>query len=159
MPARPPLIALLALLGAAAASPALAQVSCTVQVPAMSFGNVNVIGSLPIDATLGSIEVNCANSGSKDDNLQIRTTVSAGRSGDDSQRCMAGPGGALLDYNLFRNANRTQLWRASSNPPDILRVPANGSARLQQSVFGRINGPASASPGPYSDALIATVEF
>lgn len=159
MPARRSLTALLAGMTMLATLAAQAQVSCALQLPPVSFGSVDLIGSLPADRTLGSIAVQCGNSGASEATLLIDIRVGTGVSGSDSERRMTGPGGATLAYNLFRDAARTQPWRASGNPAAALRVPANASATLHQTVFGRVYGPRDAPPGVYTDVLLTIVEF
>ncbi len=138
---------------------ARAQVSCDLQVPAMSFGSVDILGEMPIDRSLGSIEVICRNTGIADVAVLMRTAVSAGSGGTDSRRRMAGPGGSFLEYNLFRDASRTRLWRASGDPAVMLNVGAKQQASLQLPVFGRLNGPREARPGGYTDWLTVTLDF
>ena len=141
------------------AGTALAQVACSRQVPAMSFGTVDVLGGLPMDRTLGSIEITCSNAGSGETVLALRTSVSSGASGDDNRRRMTGPGGAVLEYNLFRDLGRTQLWRVGGDPALTLRVPANGQSILLLTVFGRLYGPRDAAVGACQDTLVTTVDF
>lgn len=159
MPTRRSLTALLTGMALLASSPAQAQVSCALQLPPMSFGSVDLIGPLPADRTLGSIAVQCGNSSASEVSLLIAVRVGAGASGNDGERRMIGPGGAAIAYNLFRDAARTQPWRASENPQAALRVPASGSATLNQMVFGRVHGPRDAPPGVYTDVLLTIVEF
>lgn len=159
MPARQALKAAFAMAALLLAAPAGAQVSCSLQVPAMSFGRLDILGALPVDRTLGTIEITCSNAGASTVVVPIRTSVSQGGSGDENRRRMAGPGGAAIEYNLFRDVSRTQLWRVSGNPPADMTVPANNQARLLLTVFGRVYGPRDAREGAYQDTLIATLEF
>ena len=138
---------------------ARAQVSCDLQVPAMSFGSIDILGEMPADRSLGSIDVICRNSGIVDAVVPIRIAVSAGSGGIDSQRRMAGPGGSSLEYNLFRDASRTQLWRTSGNLVRAINVGAKQQASLPSPVFGRLYGPRDARPGGYTDWLTVTLDF
>lgn len=159
MPARKTLTCLLTGVAVALALPAQAQISCSLQVPAMSFGRIDILGALPVDRNLGSIEVLCTNTGGSDVAVPIRTSVSAGRSGNESARRMVGPGDSVLEYNLFRDAALTQLWRQTGDAPTAITVPANNQAALRLTVYGRLYGPKSAFVGEYTDTLVATVDY
>ena len=91
--------------------------------------------------------------------VMLARTMTAGSGGTDSRRRMAGPGGSFLEYNLFRDASRTRLWRASGDPAAMLNVGAKQQASLQLPVFGRLNGPRDARPGGYTDWLTVTLDF
>lgn len=138
---------------------ARAQVSCDLQVPAMSFGSIDILGEMPVDRSLGSIEVICRNTGIVDVVVMMRTAVSAGSGGSDSRRRMPGPGGSSLEYNLFRDASRTQLWRTSGDAAVAISMGAKQQASLQLPVFGRLFGPRDARPGGYTDWLTVTLDF
>ena len=135
------------------------QVSCDLQVPAMSFGSIDILGEMPADRSLGSIDVICRNSGKVGAVVPMRIAVSAGSGGIDSQRRMAGPGGSSLEYNLFKDASRTQLWRSSGILPRAVYVGAQQQASLTFPVFGRLYGPRDARPGGYTDWLTVTLDF
>ncbi|MFN7751499.1 MAG: spore coat protein U domain-containing protein [Pseudomonadota bacterium] len=159
MSTRRTLSSMLAAAALVTAAASHAQVSCDLQVPAMSFGRIDVLAELPADRSLGSIDIICRNSGNLDVAMLVRTAVSAGSGGTDSRRRMVGPGGISLEYNLFRDVSRTQLWRASGDAPTAINVGAQRQVSLQLPVFGRLYGPQTARPGAYADWLTVTLDF
>ena len=70
---------------------------------------------------------------------------------------MNGPGTEVLQYQIYRDAARSQIWSQGS---DSFRLVTNGvSSPNQLTVFGRIPPRQEVEPGAYTDVLTATVDF
>ena len=69
------------------------------------------------------------------------------------------PGGALLAYDLFRDAARLLPWGDGTTLG--ARLPGVGTGSAQNlTVYGRIPAAqASAGAGDYGDSVIVTVEY
>ena len=102
------IVFILIVIAAALCAPSTAFAACTVSVANINFGSVNVLPGTAVDVT-GTVNLNCNNLNGGE--LQ-RFCVSIGSGVDfsGSQRQLNGPGGAKLNYDLYTNAARTQLW-------------------------------------------------
>ncbi|SAL06240.1 spore coat U domain-containing protein [Caballeronia calidae] len=71
-------------------------------------------------------------------------------------RNMAGPGGSLISYQLYRDQARTQVWGSTLNTNT---VSGSGGASTQLTVYGRVP-PQNAPPaGAYSDSIIVNLTY
>ena len=83
--------------------------------------------------------------------------LSNGSHASGTQRRMLGPGGNYINYELYKDSNRTQRW---GNTPDVDTQSgvANYDTLTQATVYGRV--PAQeAIPGTYSDTITVTLIF
>lgn len=160
----------IALLGLALAAPAHAA-SCTVSSIGVAFGVYDPLSTTPTDAS-GSITVTCVWTSAGGPGTQTVTPVialSAGLSpGTYAQRVLRTAAGDRLNYNLFRNTARTQIFGDGSSgtvtaptSPTTLSVPPSGSPRTgTRPIYGRMPaGQSTAVPGSYSDTITVTVTF
>lgn len=122
---------------------------CTVTATPMAFGTAQVLGA-NVDAT-ATVSPTCTNTTPYTVSLDIGTgaTVTA--------RKMAGPAGATIDYVLYRDASRTQVWGATAGS-DTVAGTGNGSAQAI-TVYGRVPAQSSPAPGSYADVVTATVTY
>ena len=142
---------------AKAACAPLSFCSCTVTATGVSFGNYNVVNASPTDST-GSIRVQftllVALAGS------FTVDLSTGSSGTYAQRAL-GNGASVLDYNLYTDVARTQIWGNGSG--GSLRITRNFTALLgvdqTVTVYGRIRSGQNVPAGSYSDTIIVTVTY
>ena len=145
------------------ASPRVASaqlVQCTVSATAVSFGAINPLASGSVDTT-GTVSVTC-------DLLDVGSvlvaydiSLSPGLSGNVSGREMSGAGGSL-DYNLYRDAARTQVWGAAAASQGVSDgyLLTIGSETRDYTVYGRVALPQDAvEPGAYSDSITVQVDF
>jgi spore coat protein U-like protein len=72
-------------------------------------------------------------------------------------RQLTGPGGALVDYALFRDSDHLQNW---GNTPTTDTVDGTGTgAAVDVPVFGRIAPQTTPAAGAYSDTVNVTVTY
>ncbi len=72
-------------------------------------------------------------------------------------RNMTGPGGALLHYQLYRNAARTFTWGETVGGNTVF---GTGNGRTQTlTVYGDLPASQSAVSGSYSDTITVTITF
>jgi spore coat protein U-like protein len=124
----------------------------------INFGNVNVLPGTAVDVT-GSIDFSCTEFAN---NRLGRFCISIGSGGHftGTQRQMNGPGGYKLNYNLYKDAARTQLWGSwetgfatAGLQTDIM---SNGSGQIVASVpiYARLFGSQQAAlAGSYSTSF------
>lgn len=140
-------IVLSLLLTAVGAVPAWA--ACTITVTAVNFGDYDVFSVTPEDAS-GTIGVTCA----PRENIQV--TLSTGSAPTFSPRTLRN-GSNVLNFNLYRNAARTQIWGDGSSGTFVFS--ANNVLTRTVTIFGRVPAAQDASIGAYSDNIVATVIF
>ena len=146
------LVVLFWLVGTANAA-AQAAPSCTISATAVAFGNYNVYSVTNVDST-GTITYRCNAAAAN-----ISITLSKGASSTFSPRTLR-KGAEALNFNLYRNAARTQIWGDGTGGTSVLSVanpPNNQSVNV--TVFGRIPALQDVSAGSYSDTVVATVNF
>lgn len=66
-------------------------------------------------------------------------------------------GGYSLNYNLFRDTSRTQVWGDGTG--GTVTVAASCTAACSQQVYGRVPAGQSVPAAQYSDSVLITVEF
>ncbi|WP_426752815.1 Csu type fimbrial protein [Myxococcus sp. Y35] len=140
----------LAALGAPAAH---AQAACSLDVVGCSFGAYDIFSMAPLDST-GSITVSCVG---MNEPLTVVLTLDAGRSGDALRRAMYN-GPIVLEYNLYLDAARSQVWGNGLSGTSSSQVIVDGSP-VTIPVFGRIPAAQKAATGAYADTLVVTVTY
>ena len=128
---------------------ARAEASCTISTTSVAFGTYNVFSATPRDAN-GTVQINCT---PRED---IQVTLSRGSSSSFNPRTLRS-GTNLLNYNLFRDAARTQIW--GDGTAGTLIVTGNNVRNTTVTVFGRVPASQDATVGNYSDTIVATVIF
>jgi spore coat protein U-like protein len=158
---RPALLGVL-LLGAQGATAAS---DCSVTATGVAFGVYDPSLATADDST-GSVVVTCIYTGpGGSDTANYTVTLSTGTSGSYAPRKLAA-GASRLDYNLFRDAARTQVWGNASAGTAIitgsLKVgPGAGNATRSAThvVYGRIPQLQDADTGNYTDSILVTLTF
>jgi spore coat protein U-like protein len=122
----------------------------------VDFGGYDVFSPTPDDA-VGSVTLRC--SGGPDDST-VTIDLSAGGSGSYTPRKMTRAGVETLDYNLFLDPARTQIWGNATGGtlhygPAMLPKNTN----VQVNIYGRIPTRQDKSAGNYTDTITATVNF
>lgn len=139
-----------------------AQASCTVSSPTLPFGVYDPLAVTPLDMT-ATLTVTCGGIGGLLGVL-VSYTVSAstGNSGSFASRHLVNAT-ETLNYNVFLNAARTQIWGDGTGGTFLISGSMLLSLLISQThthtLYGRI--PAGQNPawGNYSDTLILTVTF
>ena len=157
----------MALLGALflGARAATAASDCSVTASGVAFGTYDPSIATPDDST-GSVVVTCTYTGPGGvDTANYTVTLSTGTSGSYAPRVLAA-GTSQLDYNLFRDAARTQVWGNASAGTTIitgsLKVGpgrGNGTRTATHVVYGRIPQLQDADTGDYTDSILVTLTF
>jgi spore coat protein U-like protein len=157
----------LALLGALmlGAQAATAASDCSVSASGVAFGVYDPTLATPDDST-GSVVVTCTYTGpGGSDTANYTVTLSTGTIGSFAPRKLSA-GASRLDYNLFRDAARTQVWGNASAGTAIitgsLKVgpgAGNGTRTATHVVYGRIPQLQDANTGNYTDTILVTLTF
>jgi spore coat protein U-like protein len=152
--------------GAALAPPrADASFGCSASVVGVSFGSYDPVVATPDDSA-GRVDVTCTNvPGTGADNVAYSVALSPGVAGNFNPRRLAS-GAARLDYNLFRDAGRTQVWGNGTSGSFLvsgaMRVGSgqgNSTRTNTHDIFGRVPARQDAAVGAYADTIVVTLTF
>jgi spore coat protein U-like protein len=128
--------------------------SCQVSAADVSFGSFTPLTLDYVDST-GSITMNCT------DVSGYSIALSTGN-GTYSQRTMIF-GSHTLDYNLYRDAARQQVWGGGSSGDNYAVTAANpvNDQNYVHTVYGRLNMTMSrgAHVGTYTDTIVIIVNY
>lgn len=154
------LVAALALVSFSVCADSVAAVTCKFTTSAMSFGNYDPSSAGVTDGT-GSVGVNCTNTGSTA-TVSVALSVGAGTYGTVASRLMQKSAGQQLNYNLYRDAARTQIWGTgsggySTGSISIASIARNASKTGTFTVYGRIPALQNAQAGTYNDSVVITI--
>lgn len=130
--------------------------NCTITLNPLSFGMYAPGGGASLDA-VSDITVRCmAQPGS------YSVTIGPGLSGNQLLRTLVSGGSDILNYNLFRDATRTQIW-GDGTPPTFVVIGSRDSVGRPtfnvHPLYGRVFSGQTPNPGNYADNLLVTVLF
>ncbi len=148
-----------------ASSVAMAAVDCSASATGVAFGAYDPLLSTNDDST-GSITVTCTYIAPGGVTVVNYTVVlSTGGNGSFAPRRMSA-GASRLDYNLYRDAARTQVWGNATGGTSIIsgtiRVGpgvGNGTRSNTHTVYGRIPALQDADTGNFTDSILLTLTF
>lgn len=127
---------------------------CTITATPIGFGSYVSSSAFPLDAT-ADVNVNC-DVGAP---YLVRLDAGANSGGTFSPRKMLlGGGGDALNYNLYRNASRSEIWGDGTNGSFIQSGSGTG-ANVPWPVYGRLPGSQNVGVGTYADNITVTVEW
>lgn len=131
-------------------------VRCSIIANPLSFGSYSPLSATHHDVT-GSLSLNCESSRFI---TRIRIdqglTPAPGSNNSNPLRQMSDGAGGLLQYNVYRDAARTEVW-GNTNPTGV--NPGDGPYPMTIPVYGRIPAAQSPQPGSYTDTLAVTILF
>ena len=157
----------LAAIGLLALSPGTSEaaMSCTVTASGVVFGVYDPVVASPDDST-GTITVRCVYTGPGGaDSTNYSVTLSPGGGLGFAPRKLSA-GAATLDYNLYRDAGRTQVWGNGTGGTTIITGnikvgpgAGNNTKTANHIVYGRIPAQQDPNSGNYSDSILVTLTF
>jgi spore coat protein U-like protein len=124
--------------------------SCQLLAQPMMFGTIAVFFPAPVTQT--SLFVECT------PNTAYAVAIDNGRNPNGTQRRMIriGPGfGTYLNYEIYRDAARTQRWGSTAGQLVSGVTPANGKVTL--TAYARAQG--FIVSGPFEDEVTITISF
>lgn len=125
------------------------QEACSISGTTLNFGTYSSGQQAALDAE-GSISYSSCPEGT------LTIALDGGGAGDVASRRLTAGGGSTLDYQLYRNSTRTQVWGSGSEAQQIvLLVPDSGTVP----VYGRIPGGEDVTAGTYTDTVNITMAF
>jgi spore coat protein U-like protein len=127
---------------------------CIISAAPLAFSNYDPLvdhETTPRDAT-GSVTIRCTKGSNPTVALDLGLTPAG------STRRMSNGGTEFLNYELYKEAARTNVWGASGGA--VVNPGASTSlAPRTLTVFGRIAAAQDVATGNYSDTVVATVTF
>lgn len=133
---------------------------CDVTATDMAFGVYDPFAPGPLDST-SSVAVTCTSVGNPFVFYQVQ--LSTGQSGSYNPRAMTN-GVSQLNYNLYLNGGRTQIWGNGSAGTNVrnrfyILFPVGNTRTRTETVRGRVFAGQSVSVGSYLDTITVTVIF
>lgn len=128
------------------------QSNCVVQSATdLAFGSQGVLtGNVDAQST---ISVQCTNTTP----YTVGLSAGNGTGATVASRKMTGPAAATVNYSVYRDAARTQVWGTTIGT-DTVAGTGNGSVQ-PISVYGRVPAQATPAAGSYSDTITVTVTY
>src|SRR6267154_19978 len=129
--------------------------SCTVDMPAMAIGNVNVLPGTAVDTTT-TLTVTCSG-GSGNNPRRICISIGAGSANDATSRQMAS-GTNKARYDLYSDPSRTLLWGSWQTGYDTagVQIDVAKASTTNLTVYGRFfSSQQTVVAGAYSSTFTA----
>jgi len=126
---------------------------CTVSATTLNFGSNPGVLVANIDAT-NTVNVTCTNTTP----WAVSLNAGTGVGGTVVLRKMTGPGAATVNYTIYRDAGRTQVWGDGTSGTFTVAGTGSGVAQAQTG-NGRVPPQSAPTPGAYLDTVTATVTF
>jgi spore coat protein U-like protein len=123
--------------------------TCSVSAAGLAFGTYDVSATAPLDVT-GTVEFRC------NEPSAVKIQFSPGSAGTFWPRTMRN-GQALLEYNIYTNGSRSQVWGDGTNGTVTRNLGAGRGEPV--AVFGRVPPLQNVPAGAYGDTLIVTFNF
>jgi len=125
-----------------------------VTVTDVNFGYYDVLSGLNNDST-GSIMVFC------DAHTYVTTSIGASPNsgGFNPRQMIQGSGTDLLNYNLYRNSARTEIWGDGTQGTYTLYDRVNRNHTSNWTVYGRIPPGQNVGIGTFGEVLVVTINF
>jgi spore coat protein U-like protein len=145
-----------------ASQDARAAIDCSVTTPGVAFGNYDASLPGPTDIS-GNLTVTCTRVVLDPWNVGYTLSLSRGSSGSYAPRQMiSGP--SRLNYNLYRDAGRSQVWGDGTASTGVVNATMRFnlfqfSSSASHSAYGRIPTGQGANPGNYADNIVVTITF
>jgi spore coat protein U-like protein len=145
-----------------AGTAARAAIDCAVATPGVAFGNYDASLPGPTDVS-GNLTVTCTRVPFDPFNVSYTLSLSRGTSGAYAPRQMSS-GPSRLNYNLYRDASRSQVWGDGTTSTAIINATMSFnlfqfSKSASHTAYGRIPTGQGVNPGNYADNVVVTITF
>jgi len=132
----------------------IASAVCTVSTAPVDFGSYNVLLSAATD-TESSITVDCNETPPPDVTISIGPSTNSG--GFDPRQMKLSGGNEFINYNLYTDSGRTQIWGDGTGSTFTLTNKVFKKATWIATVYGRIPSGQNILPGSYNETLTVTI--
>jgi spore coat protein U-like protein len=146
----------------ASAEPRVPGRTCTIETRPLSFGNYDALDGSDLNA-ITQVIYTCSNnllSRAKPEQQGIRIEMAQGSGNSFAPRHMRGPGFEDLEYNIYLDATRRQVWGTGEGSTQVYidEHPPNSTTVIVPA-FGRIFGRQDVPAGPYADNVPVRILF
>lgn len=131
-------------------------INCRIRLTPLSFGTYIPLAPAPVDV-IGQLNVRC---GGQPGTFAV--LMGPGISGNYSVRTLTAGGADLLNYNIYIDPARSQIWGDGTPPTFTVTGSRNRRGRptrYSYPVYGRIFAGQAPNEGTYTDNLLTTVLF
>jgi len=135
-------------------SPGTVSALCTVSTSPADFGSYNVLLPSAHDIVT-SITVDCNETPPPDVTIAIGPSPNSG--GFDPRQMKLASGSEFINYNLYTDSGRTQIWGDGSGSTFTLTDKVFRRAPWIATVYGRIPPEQNVSIGTYNETLTVTI--
>ncbi len=125
--------------------------SCDIDANDLAFGSYDPVSSTPLDAAT-TLTLICTNGAAYD----IAMDAGSGAGASVTTRKMTNSGN-LLNYSIYRNAGRTNVWGTTSGSNTVTGTGTGSTQTIN--IYGRIGINQTAPAGGYTDTVIVTVTY
>lgn len=122
---------------------------CAIEAATLDFGGYDPTATAPRDAS-ATMTLSCTRG------TRYTVTLGTGNAASSGARHMAAPSGDLLEYELYTDPARSQVWNTTTG---TVTGVAPSTASVPVTVYGRIRAQQGARAGDYSDFVQSTVNF
>ena len=138
----------------------LSAVTCEIKsVTDIPFGAYDVFNFNDLDAQ-NKVVVRCKDSQAQTISVQVQ--LSTGNGNSYTPRSMSN-GSDTLNYNLYRNSNRTKVFGDGTSGTYTvtkkLKLKANKWKRFRKKIFGQIPAQQDVEVGLYTDTVVVTIVY
>jgi len=130
--------------------------TCTVTAASVDFEAIAPLAG--VGDAAGEVSVSCT--GVIDIAPSIEVRLGSGQWGGIAQRRMRGPGGALLDYNLYSNTQRTIIWGEGGAAPSVMVSGGFlnlGAWSATRAIYARVSPQPTTRAGAYADTVTVRI--
>ena len=132
--------------------PAICSADCSINTTGVNFGPYNVFDSAPVDST-GSVRYQCSGNTNS-----FTVAIGRGSSPTFTPRTLRS-GADAMNYNLYLDAARTNVWGDGTSGTTLFTVSSSGGKAVTVPIFGRIPAGQDVAAGTYSDSIVVTIQF
>lgn len=137
---------------------AYADVTCTVTVTGIAFGNYNALSSAS-DDSMGNVGVACTPTAAS--TVTYTIGMSTGSGGFTSRQLTSDKD--TLAYNIYVDPTRLQVWGDGTADTSVVSDSSYALSQTQVTrtygIYGRVPGKQNKQAGSYSDVLTVTVTY
>jgi spore coat protein U-like protein len=127
---------------------------CWVSTTPVNFGSYDIFATMPADST-GAVSLYC-----NQENFITASIAPSTNSGSfDPRQMRLATGTDLMDYNLYRDASRTQIWGDGTGGTFMISGTVARKGTVNYTVYGRIPAGQDISAGLYMETLTVTLTW